>query len=61
MTPEEILEKHLLKMIGRTKESYVSIEDMKQTPEWQVTIDAMEEYAQLKSSAMDNKEINHEH
>ena len=45
-TAEEILEKHLLPMISRTKESYESIEKMKAVPEWSVVINAMEEYAE---------------
>jgi hypothetical protein len=45
MTPDEILEKHLSLMLGRTDESYISIDEMKQSPEWQTTINAMIEYA----------------
>lgn len=44
-TPEEILEKHLTLMLGRTDMSFVSIEEMREQPEYQATIDAMKEYA----------------
>jgi hypothetical protein len=44
---ENILEKHITKMLGRTDESYVSIEDMKKQPEWDVTIEAMKEASGL--------------
>lgn len=43
---EKILEKHLLLMIGRIEQSYVSIDEMKQQPEWQATISAMIEYGE---------------
>ena len=49
MTPEQILEKHLLIMLGRTEESYISIEEIKKQPEWQTTINAMLEYAEHKA------------
>lgn len=41
MTPEEILEKHLLLMVKRTDQSYVSVDEMKNLPEWQAVINAM--------------------
>ena len=34
---EEILEKHLTLMLEITKESFVSVEDMKAFPEWDIT------------------------
>jgi hypothetical protein len=46
MTAEEYLRKHLSLMINRTKESFVSIEEMKAQPEWDATINAMDEYAE---------------
>lgn len=46
-TPEQILEKHLSPLINRTDESYVSVDEMKQQPEWKATIDAMVEYRRL--------------
>jgi len=49
MTAEQILEKHLLLMIGRTDQSYASIEEMKKQPEWQTTINAMLEYAEQQA------------
>jgi hypothetical protein len=46
---DEILEKHLLLMLGRTDESYVSIEEMKKQPEWNAVISAMIEFAEQKN------------
>ena len=44
-TKDEILAKNLIALVGRTKESYASIDEMKKQPEWEATINAMEEYA----------------
>jgi hypothetical protein len=53
-TAAAILEKHLSSMVGRVTESYVSIDEMKEQPEWQVTIDAMIEFAtQIKNLALE--------
>jgi len=49
MTAEQILEKHLLSMLGRTDESYVSVDEMKQQPEWQAVINAMLEYGEMQA------------
>lgn len=49
MTAEQILEKHLLLMLNRTDQSYVSVDEMKQQPEWQATINAMLEYGEIQS------------
>lgn len=49
MTAEQILEKHLLLMLKRTDESYVSIDEMKQQPEWQAAINAMIEYGETQA------------
>ena len=49
MTAEQILEKHLLLMIKRTDQSYVSVDEMKQQPEWQATINAMLEYGEMQA------------
>lgn len=49
MTAEQILEKHLLLMLKRTDESYVSVDEMKQQPEWQATINAMLEYGEMQA------------
>lgn len=46
MKADVILEKHLLQMLGRVQESYVSIEEMRKQPEWGCTINAMIEYAE---------------
>ena len=45
ITKEEILEKHLKTMIERTDESFSDISEMKKTPEWEATLNAMQEYA----------------
>lgn len=42
-TAEEILESHLTSMLSRTKESYVTIDEMKQIPEWEVCVNAIEQ------------------
>lgn len=44
-TKEEILEKHLKTMINQSNQSYSDISEMKEQPEWEVTINAMQEYA----------------
>ena len=49
-TKEEILEKHLIPMLNREKGSFKKIEQMRGLPEWNVVIDAMEEYAKIKLS-----------
>ena len=49
MTAEKILEKHLLLMLKRTDQSYVSVDEMKQQPEWQATINAMLEYGEIQA------------
>lgn len=46
-TSEKILEKHLETMLGRERESYITIEEMKKLPEWTTTINAMVEFARL--------------
>jgi len=52
MTAEQILEKHLLLMLKRTDERYVSIDEMKQQPEWQAVINAMLEYGEMQALRM---------
>jgi hypothetical protein len=42
-TAEEILESHLTSMLSRTKDSYVSIDEMKQVPEWGACVNAIEQ------------------
>lgn len=42
-TAEEILKSHLTSMLSRTKESYVTIDEMKQVPEWKICINAIEQ------------------
>ncbi len=49
MTAEQILEKHLLLMLKRTDQSYVSVDEMKEQPEWQATINAMLEYGEMQA------------
>lgn len=49
MTAEQILEKHLLLMLKRTDQSYVSVDEMKQQSEWQATINAMLEYGEMQA------------
>lgn len=49
MTAEQILEKHLSLMLKRTDESYMSVDEMKQQPEWQATINAMLEYGEMQA------------
>ncbi len=49
MTAEQILEKHLSLMLKRTDQSYVSVDEMKQQPEWQATINAMLEYGEIQA------------
>ena len=46
-------------MLKRTSQSYATIDEMKELPEWQTTIDAMNEYAEqqvknLSLSAVSN-------
>ena len=40
-TKKEILDKHIKTMLNRTNESYCSIEEIKEQPEYQTTLDAM--------------------
>ena len=42
-TAEEILESHLTSMLSRTKDSYVTIDEMKQVPEWEACVKAIEQ------------------
>lgn len=49
MTAEQILEKHLLLMLKRTDQIYVSVDEMKEQPEWQATINAMLEYGEMQA------------
>jgi hypothetical protein len=42
-TAEEILESHLTSMLSRTKDSYVTIDEMKQVPEWEACVNAIEQ------------------
>ena len=49
MSPEEILEKHLLLMVKRTDQSYASVDEMKKLPEWQAVINAMLEYGEMQA------------
>lgn len=43
MDKEQILIKHLKTMLKRTKQSYVTVEQMKETPEYKVVLNAMDE------------------
>ena len=42
-TAEEILESHLTSMLSRTEDSYVTIDEMKQVPEWEACVNAIEQ------------------
>lgn len=42
-TAEEILESHLTYMLSRTEDSYVTIDEMKQVPEWEACVNAIEQ------------------
>ncbi len=42
-TAEEILESHLTSMLSRTEGSYVTIDEMKQVPEWVACVKAVEQ------------------
>ena len=42
-TAEEILESHLTSMLSRTEDSYVTIDEMKQVPEWEACVKAIEQ------------------
>ena len=47
-------------MLKRTDESYVSVDEMKQQPEWQATINAMLEYGEIQAlriQDVSNKEV----
>lgn len=48
LSAEYVLDNHLKLMLGRTSESYVSIDEMKKQPEYSATIDAMEPFANLR-------------
>lgn len=43
MDKEQILIKHLKTMLKRTKQSYVTVEQMKETPEYKAVLNAMDE------------------
>lgn len=53
-TAEQILESHLTSMLSRTKESYVTIDEMKQVPEWEACVNAIE---QAQKEAHDKAKI----
>ena len=58
-TAEEILESHLTSMLSRTKESYATIDEMKQIPEWEACVNAIEQaqkesYNQALEDAVEN-------
>jgi hypothetical protein len=53
MTPEEILEKHIADMVVR-KDNYISVDTMKNTPEWAACIEAMKEYAEEMANTILN-------
>jgi len=42
-TAEEILESHLTSMLSRAEDSYVTIDEMKQVPEWEACVKAIEQ------------------
>lgn len=42
-TAEEILESHLISMLSRAEDSYVTIDEMKQVPEWEACVKAIEQ------------------
>ncbi len=52
---EDILKKHLVGMVGRTKESYVSVDEMSKQPEFQSTLAAMEEYKSQRKELSSNE------
>jgi len=54
---ESILEKHLTSLINLTDNSYVSVEEMKKQPEWESTLNAMEEYAEEKLKYVINNNV----
>lgn len=47
MTNQDILDKHISKMLNRTEESYSSIEEMREQPEYKTTLDAINEATEL--------------
>lgn len=57
-TAEEILESHLTSMLSRTEDSYVTIEEMKQVPEWEACVKAIEQAQKeaYNQALEDNKE-----
>jgi len=46
MKKEDILNKHLKKLVGRIYTSYKTLIEMQKIPEYNVVLEAMEEYAQ---------------
>lgn len=61
-TAEEILESHLTSMLSREEDSYVTIDEMKQVPEWEVCVKAIEQaqkeaYNQALDDAAENVEV----
>lgn len=55
-TAEEILESHLTSMLSRTEESYVTIDEMKQVPEWKACVIAIEQaQKEAYDQALDDK------
>jgi hypothetical protein len=44
MKAEEILDKHISKMLNRLPDSYNELSEIKEQPEYQCTIDAMNEF-----------------
>jgi len=54
MTKEEVLEKHLIPMLKRERGNYIELAEMKGRPEWNVMLEAMEEYANIKLNERQN-------
>lgn len=64
-TAEEILESHLTSMLSRTEDSYVTIDEMKQVPEWEACVKAIEQaqkeaYNQALEDAAENAACEYE-
>jgi len=62
MTKEEILDKYLTTMLNRTPESFNSLNDLKQQPEYRALLDAMDEYGKQEKNSclvknLENSEI----
>lgn len=51
---EAILDNHISKILKRLPDSYNELSEMKKLPEYQCTIDAMEEYAEHQSDLIFN-------